>query len=489
MLFSVTLDAPPATDLGFLLHKHPDRVQTFDLPFGTAVVHFPEATPERCTFTLQVGVDSIALVRGRGRHHRSIAGYVNDRPYAAGSMLSVAIGRVLGSALKGRCEARPELAASRLPLTLQIPAVASRSLGSDCGGAGLVERLFAPLGWEVTAQSEPFGPAEWGDSPYLNVTLTGTQRLADALSHLYVLLPVLDGTKHYYSGTDEVDKLIRRGEGWLATHPEKSLITRRYLARREWAEDALAHLRAVDDLPDDDVSPELDDIAPGPDGTAVEPDDVVAGEASQNRPPVPLKRVRRDAVLAVLGEIGAHSVADVGCGEGFYLRALLDDPRFTRILGVDVSPRELYRAEERLGLDRRSDHQRDRIALRQSSVTYSDDALAGFDALLLVEVIEHVDPNRHDSVESSVFRHARPRHVILTTPNAEYNVHYGLRPGELRHPDHRFEWTRAQFAEWTAGVAQRHGYAVVHRDIGSPVEGLGAPTQLALFTRLQEALA
>ncbi|MDN5558476.1 MAG: 3' terminal RNA ribose 2'-O-methyltransferase Hen1 [Ruaniaceae bacterium] len=461
MLLTVTSTAPPATDLGYLLHKHPDKVQRFDLPFGTALAYYPEATAKACTFALQIEVDPIALVRHG--HHSSIAGYVNDRPYAAGSMLSVAIARVLGSALHGRCDARPELVAAPLPLTLRLPALAAREM-RDAGGLDLVERLFTPLGWCVTAAPEPYDIPEWGDSPYLDVTLTGTQRLSDALGHLYVLLPVLDGTKHYYSSTDEVEKLIRRGEGWLAAHPEKQLITRRYLARREWAEDALARLDAVDDVPDD----------------APPPSDV-------DETTTPLKIQRRDSVLGVLREVGARSVADVGCGEGFYLRALLDDPAFTRILGVDVSARELERAEKRLNLDRLSDHQRERLTLRQSSVTYRDDVLAGFDALLLVEVIEHVDPGRHDSLEANVFEHARPRHVIVTTPNAEHNALYGLAPGELRHTDHRFEWTRGEFEEWAAGVARRHNYEVTHRGIGAPERDCGAPTQLALFTRQEGA--
>ncbi|SNU01702.1 3' terminal RNA ribose 2'-O-methyltransferase Hen1 [Ruaniaceae bacterium KH17] len=456
MLFTVTSTAPPATDLGYLLHKHPDRVQPFNLPFGTAVAFYPEAAEERCTFALQIDIDPIALVRRRD--HSSIAGYVNDRPYTAGSMLSVAIGRLLGSALHGRCEARPELVNEPLPLTIHLPAVAARPLRSDGGGAGLVKRLFEPLGWAVAAVPEPFGPTEWGDSPYLDVTLTGTLRLADALSHLYVLLPALDGTKHYYSSSDEVDKLIRRGEGWLATHPERELITRRYLARREWAEDALARLDAVDDLPDDEP------------------------ERSDPDRPAPLKLQRRDAVFRALREIGARTVADVGCGEGFYLAALLDDPTFTRILGVDVSARELDRAEKRLGLDRRSDQQRARVSLRQSSVTYRDDALTGFDALLLVEVIEHLELNRLDSLEANIFQHAHPQHVIVTTPNGAHNAKYGLAPGEIRHADHRFEWSQDEFAEWAAGVAERRGYTVQLRPVGEVDPEYGPPTQMAIFS-------
>lgn len=458
MLLTLTSTAPPATDLGYLLHKHPDRVQRFDLPVGTALAYYPEADDERCTFALQVDVDPIALARRRRQDHSSIAGYVNDRPYTAGSMLSVAIGRVLGSALRGRCDARPELAAGILPLRVHVPAVAARASGSGEGGPQLVERLFAPLGWDVEATPEPYGMKGWGDSPHVDLGLTGTLKLSDALNHLYVLLPVLDGTKHYFSSVEEVDKLIRRGEGWLASHPERDLISRRYLARRDWADDALARLEALDDLTDDEATP----------------DDQ----------PTPLKLQRRDTVLDVLREVGARSVADVGCGEGFYLRELLGDPTFTRVLGVDVSARELDRAERRLDLDRRSDQQRKRIALRQSSVTYRDDALAGFDAILLVEVVEHVEPNRLDSLETNVFLHARPAHAIVTTPNAERNARYGLAPGEFRHPDHRFEWTRAEFREWAEGVAARRGYAVEHRGIGDVDPQLGTPTQLALFRKL-----
>ena len=465
MLLTLTSTAAQASDLGYLLHKHPDRVQQFDLSFGSAFVHYPEATAERCTVALQIEVDSISLARRRGRRGDpgSIASYVNDRPYAAGSMLSVAIGRIFGTAMRGTCTARPELPDVRLPLRLHLPAVAARAGRGDEGGADLVERLFAPLGWSVKVGVSELAPGlGWGDSPYLDLTLTGDQRLADALSHLYVLLPVLDDAKHYHASMEEVDKLIRRGEGWLATHPERDLITRRYLAaRRDWVDDALTRLDALDDR-------------------------VEEAPTDEDAPPPPLKLRRLDAVLDALRDVDARSVADVGCGEGFYLRALLDDPRFTRILGLDVSARELDRAERRLGLERRSDQQRARISLKQSSVTYIDDDLSGFDAVLLVEVVEHIEPNRHDSLERSVFSAARPRHVVVTTPNVEHNHLFGMAPEELRHPDHRFEWTREQFRAWADGVASRTGYTVEYRPVGDEDPEHGPPTQLALFTRIDE---
>ena len=447
MLLTVTSTAADAADLGFLLHKHPDRVQRFDLPVGVAHVFYPEATPERCTAALLLEVDPVALVRGRAASQDQ---YVNDRPYAASSLLAVALGKVFSTAMKGRCTVRPDLEGVALPLTLHVPAVPCAD------GPALVERLFAPLGWDVEARVAPLDPEvpQWGDAPYVDLTLVGTLTLADALTHLYVLLPVLDDTKHYWVGPDEVDKLLRAGGAWLAEHPERELITRRYLA----------HQRAYVD----DASTRLDGTEPQPDQPAPRPS---------------LARIRRDAVATALRDVGARRVVDLGCGEGALLRDLVTDPSFTELVGIDVAARELARAER--WLERLSDQQRGRVTLRQSSATYRDPAIAGFDALVLMEVVEHLDPDRLPALEATVFAHARPHTVVVTTPNAEYNVLYEhLEPGGVRHPDHRFEWTRDQFAAWAAGVGERHGYAVELREVGEPDEALGAPTQLAILTEV-----
>lgn len=467
----ITSTASPATDLGFLLHKHPDRVQRTGVSVGTATVFYPEATAERCTAALVLDVDPINLVRNRSVKAQAgtLGQYVNDRPYAAGSMLAMTIGRVFGTALNGRCDARPELVEQKLPLTVRIPCLAVR--GDEDAGQ-LLRRLFEPLGWQVQATPtdlvEPELGFDWGPSPYLDVTLVGDLRLADALTHLYVLLPALDDGKHYWVTADEVDKLLRRGGDWLPTHPERELITRRYLGFRQYVDDAITRLE------------ELDDRLP------TEADAMEAAE-TEPKPANPLRRLRLEAVLHVLHRGGARSVADVGCGEGAFLRHLLPDPQFTRVLGLDVSARELERAERKLNLDRLSDTVRGKLTLRQSSVTYRDDALTGFDAILLVEVLEHVDQDRHPSLEANIFGVARPAQVIVTTPNAEHNARYGLAPGQLRHPDHRFEWTREQFTAWTRRVAELHGYRVELSGIGDDDAELGAPTQMAVFTRIEEA--
>lgn len=480
MFLSLTSTAPDAADLGYLLHKHPDRAQRFDVAAGVAHVFYPEVEPERCTAALLLEVDPIALVRGRrfGGDAFALAQYVNDRPYAASSMLAVALGKVFATAMKGRCTARPELEGRVLPLTIRVPA-----LPTD-GGADLVTRLFEPLGWRVETHVAPLDPhiPQWGDAPYVDLTLTGDHVLADALTHLYVLLPVLDDAKHYWVSADEVDKLIRSGGDWLATHPERDLITHRYLAhQRSYVADATARLTADDPsiaaAPDSDTSPptadaDTDPLVPAP----TPPADATA--------PRPLRAIRLDTVLATLREVGAQRVVDVGCGEGALLAAMLTDPGFSEVVGVDVSARELDRAEKRLGLDRMPDRVRARLTLRQSSVTYRDSALDGYDAIVLMEVVEHVDPDRLPALERTVFAHARPRHVIVTTPNAEYNVRYASLPaGSMRHADHRFEWTRAEFRSWAEQVAAEHGYRVRWAPVGEVDPDVGPSTQLAVFTR------
>ena len=471
MLLTLTTTHRPATDLGHLLVKHPDRVQTFDLPAGAAHVFYPEADEARCTAALLVEVDPLRL--GGGRKNRAPEGfalgqYVNDRPYAASSLLSSALSKVFRSALRGESRDRPELAATAIPLTVRVPVLRCR------GGAELAVRIFAPLGWTVTATPIPLDETypEWGDSRYVDLTLTGTLRLADALNHLYVLLPVLDDAKHYWVAPDEVDKLLRAGAGWLAGHPERALITRRYLAHRRAragvAMARLTELRLADEPPADDS------IDPAP-GEAPVVEDVRRASLAVRR---------REAVLAALRDNGASRVLDLGCGGGALLTALVADRRFTEVVGVDVSDRSLGLAARRLRLDRLPERQRDRIRLWQSALTYRDDRLRGYDAAVLMEVVEHLDPPRLPALEDAVFGHARPGTVVVTTPNVEYNVRYeGLGPGRFRHADHRFEWTRAEFAAWVDRVAAAHGYTAVVGGVGDDDPEVGAPTQMAVLTR------
>jgi 3' terminal RNA ribose 2'-O-methyltransferase Hen1 len=470
VLLTISTTHRPATDLGFLLHKHPDRHHLAELSFGTAHVVYPEATAERCSAAVLVDVDPVGLVRDtRAPASRfALAHYVNDRPYVASSLLSVALARLFGTAMSGRCKERPELADQPIPVEAWLPVAPCR------GGADLARRLFEPLGYAVEARTLPLDPQfpGWGDSQLVSLRITGQVRLRHLLEHLFVLLPVLDDDKHYWVGADEVAKLLRRGGQWLAAHPEHDLIARRYLRHDpRLTRDALATLFA-DEAGDPDRSDEQND----------------AREESVERQ-VSLHTQRLAAVLAVITASGARSVLDLGCGSGKLLAELVSQPSLERIVGLDVSHRALEAAARRLHLDRMAPRQRQRIELRHGSLTYRDSQLRGYDAAALVEVIEHLDPPRIVAFEKNIFGHARPETVIVTTPNAEYNVLLnGVAVGSFRHADHRFEWTRPQFAAWADGVAGRQGYRVELSGIGPEGTGpdgvgVGCPSQLAVFRR------
>ena len=470
MLLTIRTTHKPATDLGFLLHKNPSRVQSYPQSFGQAHVFYPEATEDGCTVALLLDVDPVGLVRrrrGPSGEGGTLDQYVNDRPYVASSFLSVAISDVFGTAMTGRSKERPGLAELELPFVAKLAVVPCK------GGEPFLRRLFEPLGYEVAVTHHPLDErlSDSVDSRYFTVKISGAKRLSELLAHLYVLIPVLDDQKHYWVGDDEVAKLLRHGEGWLGAHPERDTIARRYLRHyRSLVDDAIERLTSVDEaLPAD---------------AADEPD--VKEEAQLERP-LSLNDQRLATVLAVLKGSGASRVIDLGCGEGRLLKLLLAERQFTEIVGMDVSYRILETATDRLHLDRMPPMQRERIQLLHGSLMYRDARLSGYDAAAVVEVVEHLDAPRLAAFERVLFEFARPGLVVMTTPNAEYNVKWETLPaGEFRHRDHRFEWTRAQFNEWAERVSTSHGYAVRFAPVGPEDSVVGAPTQMGIFSRVGE---
>ena len=468
MLLTLTTTHRPATDLGYLLRKNPARLQSFNLTFGKAHVLYPEATDERCTVALLVEVDPVGLVRNRrgpSGEGGALDQYVNDRPYAASSFLSVAIADVFGSALSGNSKERPELVETPLPLHAKLSAVPAR------GGEEFLRKLFEPLGYIVSATHLPLDERfnEWGESSYYTVELRGTLPLRQLLTHLYVLVPVLDNDKHYWVGDDEVEKLVRHGEGWLSVHPEREVITRRYLKhQRSLVDDALMRLT-------DEGEPDPDAVT---EARTLEEDAV---ERS-----ISLNEQRLGAVLAALKGSNAKRVLDLGCGEGRLLQLLLAERQFTEIVGMDVSHRALETARDRFHYDRLSAMQKERLRLIHGSLIYRDQRLGGFDAAAVIEVIEHLDPPRLAAFERVLFECARPNAIVVTTPNREYNVKWETLPaGKFRHRDHRFEWARAEFQKWANDVAARFGYDSKFLPVGPDDAVVGSPTQMAVFARRQ----
>jgi len=465
MLLTITTTHKPATDLGFLLQKNPFRCQNFDLPFGHVNVFYPQATEEKCTAAILLDVDPIEMVRGK----KGIGGsslmdqYVNDRPYVMSSFLSVVISRIFATALKGECKQRPELIKAEIPLTAKIAVLPCR------GGEQFLHDLFKPLGYNVTAKQHLLDETfpQWGNSVYYTLELQKTTTVSELLNHLYVLVPVMDNFKHYYIDSLEVEKLLAHGKGWLATHPKKEIITRRYLKHQISLErEALARL--IDENPiEEEIQPEI------------------ALPEVEIEKTLKLNDERIGAVIAALRASGAKTVLDLGCGEGKLLRILLKEKQFTKIVGMDVSIRSLEIASEKLKLGNLASHIRERVELIHGSLMYKDKRLKGYDAACVIEVIEHLDPPRFAAFERVLFEFAHPQTVILTTPNKEYNIMWeNIGTEKLRHSDHRFEWRRKEFQIWAKTISDKFGYDLRFLSVGAEAENIGAPTQMAIFTRV-----
>lgn len=463
MLIQISTTRCPATDLATLLHKSAQRCQTTPLSFGKAHVFYPTASEAQCTAVLLLDIDPIEIIRTKGRSSDSpLEQYVNDRPYVASSFLSVALAQSFGSALNGRCKFRPELVGEVFPLKVEIHVVLAR------GGAQIIERLFLPLGYKIEIKNYSLDERflEWGDSNIYTVTLENNLKVKELLSHLYVLIPVLDAKKHYFVGEEEMEKLLKHGEGWLAQHPEKEMISTRFLKyRRSLAKMALERLNeeeAIEEEVETRFKTTEEEI-----------------EESKN-----LNDERYGTVLSVLKNNQVESVIDIGCAEGRFLKLLLNERQFKRIMGMDVSIRSLEIASERLRLNDLPQLQKERIKLMHGSTMYRDKRLAGFDAITVIEVIEHMELYRLAHFERVLFEFAAPRVIVITTPNTEYNVVWkNLLAGKLRHPDHRFEWDRKQFQDWANGMAEKYKYNVTFFPIGQSDAEHGSPTQMGIFKR------
>ena len=462
MLLTITYEGEHTQELGYLLHKNPERAQQFELSYGKAYVFYPEVSDTRTTAALLLDIDPLDLARGKvGSKDGGLFDYVNDRPYASTSFMSTAIVRIFGTAMNGRCDKRQELADTPLKLTATLSSL------KDNGDTELAKEMFGPLGYEVKTQRTKLDDSfpEWGISPYIDLTISGTVKLSELLNHIYVLIPVFDKQKHYYISEDEIQKLLDHGEGWLADHPYKEKITRRYFtARKSYAR------KALDILLSDDM---------------IETESAEEAENTEEKEEcTPLNTQRMETVKNAVLASGASSVIDLGCGECRLTSLLLNEQQIKKVTACDVSVAELEKAAQRLHLDRMQPYRRNKLTLIQASLTYRDKRFEGYDCACVIEVIEHIEPMRIPAFERAVFEFAAPRTVILTTPNREYNANYEhMQENTLRHGDHRFEWTREEFRAWTEHICEKFGYTCKISGIGDADENLGSPTQMGVFTK------
>jgi len=396
-----------------------------------------------------------------GNESFALGQYVNDRPYVASSFMSVALSKAFSSAMNGKCKDKPEMVNTKIPIEVTIAVIHAPK-----GGEILIRKWFEPLGYKVGLVKHLLDTKfpEWGDSKYYTLTLQHTITIKELLCHLYVLIPALDNDQHYFVSEDDIEKLLQKGEGWLKEHPEKEQIIRRYLINlNSLSRLALERINAH----------EASGGSNNTDGTKT--------EKPQRRETLHDKRIKM--VSQKITASGAARVLDLGCGDGKLISELIKQKQFTEIAGMDVSYTELIKAKERLRFKEMPPKQQERINLFQGSLTYKDQRLEGYDAAAVVEVIEHLDLNRLQVFERVLFECAKPGLIVLTTPNKDFNVMWDkLAAVDMRHDDHRFEWTREQFLDWSNKVGDRYHYKVEILPIGDEVETIGAPSQMAIFT-------
>ncbi|KAF9151625.1 Small RNA 2'-O-methyltransferase [Mortierella sp. AD010] len=207
---------------------------------------------------------------------------------------------------------------------------------------------------------------------------------------------------------------------------------------------------------------------------------------------------RRNLAFRIIGENQATSVIDYGCGEGALLSFLIwettGDYPITRLAGVDILHERLKMAEDacqpqdfELGTNLRVNDLS--IELYRGSVAEADQRLLGYDALACLEVVEHLDPEVLEKFWGVVLGTLKPKLVIVSTPNAEFNIYfpqlkYGTPETIFRNDDHRFEWTRQEFEDWCRPAAEEYGYTVSFTGVGTLAHtdpAVGFCSQFAIF--------
>jgi 3' terminal RNA ribose 2'-O-methyltransferase Hen1 len=450
MQLSIKVTGQGAGVVSHLISKNPHNLYERNEKGHTVRLVYTTSSEEETEFLLYVVPDPIELVRNSPDLY-NITQYINDREFAVSSLFCSFIRTALGTALNGKPkEEYRSWVDHELQLELRFGPLASSLSDKQ------IQQLFEPLGYKIGIDYGDFTVfKEKSTARYL--TIKGTKTLQTSLRHVFVLIPVLDDYKHYFIDEREVEKLERYGEGWLEFHPLADLIIKRSLRFRDVI--AKSNFKVSDEK------------------------DLNFRNKAPSKPR--LNDMRYEAIVKQVQSLTNKStVIDMGAGEGKLSVQLGFIPGIQEILAVEPSQREHIRAKERFEKAKQIEGFLE-PSLLWGSLFYTDDRLRNKDVMILCEVIEHINEDRLPGIMELIFRENRPRTFLITTPNQEYNAIYDL--GEnMRHNDHRFEWSREEFQNrcqnWIANVP----YSVVFAGIGEEQEPYGFPTQMAIFSRREE---
>ena len=496
MYLTVKAAGPHAGMISHLLAKNPHNRYERNEKGARVRLIYSAFAEEKIEFTIFATPDPIDLVKG-SPHSYDITQYINDREFVVSSLFCSYIRPALGTALNGKPKADyADWVEHVFPLEVTFGPVASNLPDA------VIESLFTALGYEADIER---GAAEYtfdlkSRSSVRNIRVSGQATLQQMLRQLFILMPVLDDYKHYYIGTEEIDKLQRYGEGWLQDHPQQELIIKRALRfapliadYRKLAGDNVqkAAVNLLDtNTTDTDANtlqqPGNEQITTGITASQQGEADTLSSSADVQEtavPPIRLNELRYQAIVDQVSSLPRRrSVVDFGAGEGKLSVRLAGIEGVEQVYAVEPSAYAGLRALERFGkLEREGQQIVPRLVT--GSLFYRDDQWAGQDVIILCEVIEHINEHRLPQVMATLLDEYHPETLIMTTPNREYNAVYEMEEQEIRHTDHRFEWTRAEWADHCQDWVSGRPYEVSLHGIGDISEIHGQPTQMAVFRR------
>jgi 3' terminal RNA ribose 2'-O-methyltransferase Hen1 len=444
MQLSLTVRGSNADVVSYLIAKNPNNPYERDEKGFKVRLVYPKFSKEEIQFVIYVKPDPIDLVRNSSDLY-DITHYINDREFAVSSLFITTIRKALGTALNGKPdEEYLEWVGHEFEIELSFGPVAT-----DLRDKEIVD-LFEPIGYKVEIERGVSNIREKSSAGF--VTLSGRQSVQSALKHVSILIPVIDNYKHYFLDEREVEKLDRYGEGWLEEHPMKQMIVKRALRFNALISQSQFYEKKQRNSNYDE------------------------------NPKVRLNDLRYEHILNYIKTLPQReTIVDLGAGEGRLSVQLGFLEGVKEILSIEPSNKSRIRAIERFQQVNTKEGYVEPQSL-SGSLFYFDSRLQNKDVIVLCEVIEHIEEDRLPKIFDTILNDYCPKTLIVTTPNQEYNVLYEM-DDEMRHDDHRFEWTRPQFVQNVESWTEQTPYQVSIQGIGEEHEAYGHPTQMAIFRR------